>query len=290
MSNRAEVVVVHRVMESEQADGLLRALSPVVEPVRSGRPLLLMDGDTGDVVARVDVAPESLARGCVQAFRTIKRGKVARASGIESASNTYGFAAPNAMMRRNIPAPSAWALTDPVGHAKLEDFARWAWRHFVEVMPDPIVQRMVEVRDSLHPAWRIADSPWTSGIANDTASLHYHRDRNNVRDTFSVMLGARSGVRGGHLHIPEYGVALPVNDRDVSWFRGVELVHGVTPMSRVRSDSFRYTYVWYPVRGFVGKGSPDEELRKAQVRRTKVEDTLIEDQRRRGLLAPGATP
>lgn len=273
-----------RLLDDEQASGYLTRTAPAMEALPVTAPYDVVDADTGKLVCRVVSAPRNLTVGCVTAFRRVARGKVQRAAGITSASNTFGYAGPNPMMRRNVPTLSAWGQVDPEGHAALDRFAAWAWGNLQDTFPAEVVARMEEVRESLHPDWRCAGTPWTSGIANDNASLHYHRDRNNIRDSWSVMLAARAGVTGGYLHLPEYGAAFPVDDKDVLYFRGVELVHGVTPMQFDHPQGFRYTFVWYPVRNFLKRPGAQEALRAAQDRRTVVEETLLERQRKSGML------
>lgn len=280
-----DVYTARRVMTDTQRDQLVATKVGVHTPTPLGPPpYYLLDEDTGATLAYVTTAPADLARACVSAFRAIPRTCVVRAAGVRTRSNTFGYSAPKPMFQINAATTSGWAMTDPTGHTTLETFAHWAWAEFQTNGPAPAVDHMRGVRDHIHTDWRMGDTPWTSGIANDTVPLYYHYDRNNVPDAWSVMLGARAGVRGGHLHIADYDVTLPINDRDVVFFPGVNYMHGVTPLRESMRDGFRYTFVWYPVKAFYDLGSAEEARTAARVRRTELEDDLLIRQRASGLI------
>lgn len=251
-------------------------------------PYLVVDAATGGPVAYCAQAPDDLTRDVVNAFRAVKRSTVLRAAGIRSASNTFGYGAPNALIQRTTPTATAWAIEDPDGHRSLERFAAWAWGHLREHGPGTVVDTLAAARDRVHPDWRLGDSPWTSGIGNDNVNLRYHTDRNNVPHAWSVMLAARAGMAGGNLHIADYDLTVPVRDRSAFYFPGVDLMHGVTPMTPRIRGAFRYTFVWYPVRRFVDLPGAAEAITTAQQRRTVLEGDQVARQRAAGHIKDGA--
>ena len=245
----------------------------------------LRDADTGKLVFVAFPAPHELEKGCVQAFRRITRGTVVRTGGIRTSSNTFGYAAPAPVFRRNTPTASSWAIQDPEGHELLDKFAQWAWPQVLTRVDDHVATHLERTRNDVHPDWRIADTGWTGGIANDTVPLYYHRDRNNFAGSWSVMLAARAGIRGGDLTIADYGITVPIRSGWAYAFPGVDLMHGVTPIRHALKDGFRYTFVWYPVRAFGGLPGADEARHDAAVRRTTSEADQLARQRSTGLLA-----
>jgi hypothetical protein len=86
------------------------------------------------------------------------------------------------------------------------------------------------------------------------------------------MLGYKHGVQGGHLVVPQYGLALEIEDGTISCFDGQIALHGVTPFTRTARDSYRYTIVYYAKQG-MWKCLPTDaqEARKGQLARTAKE-------------------
>jgi hypothetical protein len=126
------------------------------------------------------------------------------------------------------------------------------------------------------PEWRLAPgSLWTSGVINYVSQLPYHRDGNNF-DAWSVMPVLRYGVRGGYLHIPEYGIVAPCRNGQVVAFYGKRVVHGVTPMRRLRPDGYRISCVYYALRGLRNCAEYAVEVGRARRRRTERERSLAE--------------
>lgn len=278
-------VLVHRAVTRTEAATLRATKTPYHPPqdVPEG-PWQARDADTGELVLRVLTAPDQQVAGMTDAFRRIERSTVMRAAGIRSRSNTFGYAAPSGVLRRNTPATSAWAIRDPEGHYELELFAEWAWPQLLAGLDGAQVDLMDDTRQNVHPDWRIGDSGWTSGIANDTVPLYYHTDANNVRHAWSAMLASRAGVKGGDLHVADYGITVPIRHGDVICFPGVDLMHGVTPMRPTLTGGYRYTFVFYPVRRFTGLPGSTEARAAAARRRTELEHTLIARQHQTGHL------
>jgi hypothetical protein len=119
--------------------------------------------------------------------------------------------------------------------------------------------------------WRISErSLWTSGVVNKTSTLPYHYDGNNF-DMWSAMPVIRRGIRGGYLSIPEYDAVIECRDGWVLFFPGYRLLHGVTPISHVTKDAYRYTVVYYCLRGMKDCFSYAVEQKEARKRRTERE-------------------
>jgi len=116
--------------------------------------------------------------------------------------------------------------------------------------------------------WKWSGTGWTSGVLNLTQLLPYHRDAGNLTHSWSAMIGARSSVDGGHLHLPEYGVTLAVTHRSLIAFPGGDVTHGVTPMT-VSRRGWRVTAVFYGLRGCIPCAATEQdEIARAASRAT----------------------
>jgi len=277
---------LRRVLTEDKATEL-KALkvpaSAAADWLPTSEPYRVVDEDSGAPLLAAWPVPRELSGPCVAAFRAIGRATVVRSGGIRTSSNTFGYSSARPVFQRSTPSLSAWLRDDPEGHASLETFAAWAWPVLLQRLPE-VAQRQELVRSAVHTDWRMGGTGWTSGIANDTVPLYYHRDRNNFPDSWSVMLAARAGTRGGDLHLADYDLTVPIRDGWAYAFPGVNVMHGVTPIRSALRGSFRYTFVWYPVKAFGTVGSAAEARTAAANRRTELEAGLIERQREHGML------
>jgi uncharacterized protein YodC (DUF2158 family) len=82
---------------------------------------------------------------------------------------------------------------------------------------------------------------------------------------------------GGYLHVPEYGIVFRVDDGDVTWFCGRDLVHGVTPMTTRKKGGYRYTVVYYALAGMKDCRTYAEETAAGAQRRTEREQKMARE-------------
>lgn len=94
----------------------------------------------------------------------------------------------------------------------------------------------------------------------------------------------RRHVAGGHLRIPEYDATIGCRDGWAVFFAGYDLVHGVTPMQLTRPDGYRFSIVYYALKGMKDCFTAAVETRYARKRRTEREQSMA------GRLAAGDTP
>jgi hypothetical protein len=141
----------------------------------------------------------------------------------------------------------------------------------------------------VNPAWLMPGGLWTSGVLNETSQLPYHRDRNNFVGSWSAMPTIRRNARGGYLHFPELEVdgapaVAACADGDVLLFNGQRWMHGVTPIEKTAKDGYRFSSVYYAVHRMRHCLDPEANLLRAQEARTRNEDTLLDRQRKTGLI------
>jgi hypothetical protein len=98
----------------------------------------------------------------------------------------------------------------------------------------------------VHESYRIAGTPFTSGVINKDTALGYHRDIANTKDGISCMLILKEGLAGGELILPEVKIGFACQDGYILLFDGQKYIHGVTAFASAQgSRGYRYTTVYY---------------------------------------------
>jgi hypothetical protein len=217
-------------------------------------------------------------------------GGVQRNTNYRSRSRTFGYAPPRIVTRRESCSLTALGRDQPDVEAVLDAYADQFSAMLKDIDPE-IIPRDQATLGEILPDWRLGEAGlWTSGVVNDTAALPYHRDGFNFA-TWSAMPVLRRGVRGGYLHLPEFGVALACADSTVTLFPGKRWVHGVTPLTRVRKgDGYRISIVYYALRGMKDCRTAAEETRKAQLKRTEREAAMAQRIAAGDTTIPGKSP
>jgi len=279
----AGVLPAQRLLSPDEASVLLGTPVPLADesrllpPARVGEPLVVTDAETGApvlIVTKMSRDTTSMLRGAV---RRASMGTVARMSSkMPGDGRTFGYAPRNPIKQKEACGATTLERDHPEVAGVLAKLAGLLGREFGELLPSRAAADRQVVGQVL-PDWLLdEDGLWTSGVINRTATLPYHRDGANFH-TWSAMPSVRMGVDGGRLHIPEYGVTCRVDDADVTWFAGRDLVHGVTPMRLRRSDGYRYTVVYYALAGMVDCRTWAEETAGAAALRTVRERKMAAD-------------
>ena len=161
---------------------------------------------------------------------------------------------------------STFSRDFPDSQLLVNKYARMLNEEYRNVLPDYHKSHVEKTSEggkyAILPDWKIAGTPFTSGIINKDTSLGCHLDSKNVKDGLSAMIVLSSGVRGGNLILPEYDLEFKLKDNSILIFNGGKIMHGVTPMQFEHEDSHRYSLVFYTSGGFCRCGTPKEELEK----------------------------
>ena len=294
---------VRRVMTAKEAGAMVGTavgtdLVPTFASPPVGSHVRVVDKETGEPVAFVTRLPRDRAAELRAALRASDRllGDQARhAKGMLGKAVTFGYLPRKPMAKREACTASSFIRDAPKIEDALERLALDLSEQFDALFPARAAADARTIDDSVLADWRLAEkSLWTSGVINKTSTLPYHRDGNNF-ETWSAMPSIRYGMAGGHLHLPEYDLTFPIGDGDVTWFYGRGLVHGVTPMRPrpgKRDDAYRYSCVFYAVRGLKDCRTYAEETRLQAIRRTERERATAAALRERLALNPegGAQP
>jgi len=292
-------VPVERCLSEEEASTLWRDTdvpemmpSPIASNAVTSMPVVLtLDGEPILLLASMHREARAELRRILVRFPIV--GGTYRGKGIRTRSQVFGNLAANKVLQRGSCRPCAAAETHPEIHARLCNMGILFASMLREALPDQYQANLQAISEVL-PEWVLPGGLWTSGVVNLSASLPYHRDRNNF-DAWSVMPVIRRGTRGGYLHFPELSqggapLVLPCDDGDVIFFNGQRFMHGVTPIKTLMTDGYRYSAVYYPVRKMRSCLPAEAELARARRTRTESEATLVERQIAAGVLRPDGSP
>jgi hypothetical protein len=263
------VIEVSRLITSKDATALVGEAVPESESTVNDQGIFV-DADTGEIVlvyVPLKGGPEALRT----AVLNIPIGSVKRASGIDQQSRSLGMAPRKVMQGRDACRPASLAYERPSEHAFLARLALDLGETLREIAPDKY-QEGVDALAEVDKDWRITEGAlWTSGVINRSATLPYHRDGFNF-DSWSAMPVVRRGMKGGYLHVPEYGLTVGCRDGWVVFFNGYRIVHGVTPMEKATEDGYRFSVVYYALRGMKDCFTYAVETAKGAKRRTQREE------------------
>lgn len=263
---------LRRVVDAETAKGLIGDDVGNVEPTVDDE-ALIVDDETGEPVLlfiRLPLAERELA-AYRQAVRAVPMSDNRRAqTGVRNLARTFGMVKRSIVVKRESCRASTLSRDAPEAHATLLYVATKLAVQLEGVLPE-VVRADREAVSEVLPEWRMyPGSTWTSGIVNQSSALPYHRDRANY-PTWSAMSWLRRGVRGGHLHCPEYDLCLGCRDGFAVYFNGAGLVHGVTPIEKTTPDAYRYSVVHYSIRGMRDCASEAVEQARSKRKRTERE-------------------
>ena len=234
---------------------------------------IYVDADTNEPFLVYTKLPEETVPILRQAVRSIKyssSGVTRQSTGTENHSRTFGMAPRKPFQTREACRPTSMTYEQPQEHDVLVQTADVLSDMMQQIAPEVYNKDVFETA-GVADEWRISErSLWTSGVVNKTSTLPYHYDGNNF-DMWSAMPVIRRGTRGGYLSIPEYDATVECRDGWVLFFPGYRLLHGVTPIAHVTKDAYRYTVVYYCLRGMKDCFTYAVEQKEARKRRTERE-------------------
>lgn len=261
-----------RVMTPDQATALVG--SAVVErEANVMREMVAHDSDTGEPVFAYLPVDRMVVRDLRQHVVGYRCVAVQRNANYVTRSTTFGYSPRAAINLRDGCRASQFMRDESDREAALERAAA-EMRNMMLTIDSSIVNRDSETLNVIQRDWFIGDTDlWTSGVINQSSTLPYHRDRFNF-PTWSAMPVLRRGMAGGFLHIPEYDATIECRDGWAVFFPGHDLVHGVTPMWPRVDDAYRYSIVYYALKGMKDCHTAAVETAYARVRRTEREISM----------------
>jgi len=212
----------------------------------------------------------------IKALQTIDYKLEIRTGGMMAQSRTVGFLPRNTLRRDYCTATSCY-VEHPDEHDIIVSYAAKVAHYYQEFAP-LLYQQHMEMTEKVLENWKIDESVFTSGIVNKNNPLPYHFDAGNFRDVWSNMIVLKRNVLGGYLAVPEYGLGFELRNNSLLMFDGQNILHGVTPITQLEQDSFRYSIVYYSMQQMWKCLPPRDEIERIQRFRLEREEERMQRQ------------
>jgi hypothetical protein len=281
-----QTLVKPRALTPEQATEQVGSPVTALTPNLTGASVIVDAASDAIVLAYLPLPDVSDLRRAVVGMKiSVHDGQ--RDSGIRTQSRTFGYSPRRPVYQREGCSLSTLAGESEATHRVVMAYASQLSAVLAETAPG-VVQRGREVMEEVGADWKLGESEmWTSGVINSSAQLPYHRDAMNF-PVWSAMPVLRRHMDGGHLSVPEYDLVIACRDGWGVFFPGYQLVHGVTPMKPTRPDGYRYSLVYYALRGMQSCFEWAVEQQYARTRRSERE-LVIAQKLRDGVPPPALT-
>jgi hypothetical protein len=270
---RYETLRRPRTLTPDEATALIGAPVEPAEPNLTGA-TIVVDPDTEEPVVAYLPCPDvaELRRAVIRIETSSTSAGQIRADGMRVASRTFGYAPRRPVYRQDGCRVTALAEDAPDTQRVVMAYATRLRAVLDEVAPGVVASARKEM-EGIDGDWKMGESEWTSGVINRSARLPYHRDAMNF-PVWSAMPVVRRHMAGGYLAVPEYDLVIPCRDGWGVFFAGYKLVHGVTPMQPTRPDGYRFSLVYYALRGMQDCFTYAVEREYARTRRTQREQGI----------------
>ena len=231
-------------------------------------PCILMEGETVLCIYNiVDIDTAEL----VKDLKSLKYHEGYRTRGLKSLSRIFGFR-PRSPIRGEYCSSTSLATENPEVHARVCNLALDIEKYYEKYSPKVYAEHKAETDSKIKDIYKIqGKSLFTSGIINKNNPLKYHFDSGNFNGVYSMMIVFKSGIQGGYLSLPEYGIGLELPNNAVLMFDGQSILHGVTPITKTTPESHRFSIVYYSLKQMWKCLALDEELARIRNKKRKRE-------------------
>lgn len=197
-----------------------------------------------------------------------------RSGGLKTTSRIFGFKPRNQI--RNAPCSStSFAFDEPELHKVVAEGSKLASKFYFDNFPELASAHMNLAKEKVKSGYLIEDTMFTSGIVNKNNPLKYHFDSGNFSNVCSAMFGFKKNIAGGWLCLPELDVKLPISNNSLLLFDGQNLLHGVSPITRTKVDSYRYTVVYYSLKQMWNCEVITDEITRLRSIRSRIEKSKV---------------
>ena len=240
----------------------------------------LIDEDTGKVVA-LYCAPQAEDDAFADIFDAcmgVKYATTYRTNGLKTTSRIFGYNPRNAI-RKDFCSAASLANDQPEQHRRILMGGALAAKYYALHNPELYDEHLQTTREKIIDDFRLPEVPFTSGIINDNNPLCYHFDSGNFKNVWSAMIVLKHKIAGGYLSMPEYDVLCEVRGNSIFYFDGQSILHGVTPIKKLATDSRRFSIVYYSLQAMWNCQPLREEIARARMRREQVEQRRLRGER-----------
>ena len=182
------------------------------------------------------------------ACNQLKFVKSTRSRGLETMSNIFGYAPRNE--RRKLPCRATKMTTEYPNHFHLlENAAKFLCELYKKHNPEQYEKHKSLTLENNRKEYSLSDGAFTSGNINLNTAVRYHYDFGNYENVWSAMITLKKDIQGGFLSVPEFDLGIELSHKSALFFDGQSIMHGVTPITKLKKQSKRYTIVYYSLKG-----------------------------------------
>lgn len=193
--------------------------------------------------------------------------KSQRTQGVVTNSSIFG-SLPRVAIREDYCRYSGDTKKDPKMFALLSRAAQELWGVYKEDYPD-MSTFFQEQANKIHPDWMKTGTPFSTININKNFAIKYHVDAGNVANVFSNVLISKKMAEGGYFVMPTYRVALAQDDGWLAIVDGVNVVHGVTPITFFSDSSYRNSFVFYTLDNLKHCQCKPDEISRMKIKATE---------------------
>jgi hypothetical protein len=236
----------------------------------------LVDEETGKVVALYckPTDAEQAFNDIFDACLSVKYVSDFRTNGLKTTSRIFGYNPRNAL-RKDFCSAASLAHDAPELHQRVLRGGAMAAKYYAYHNQELYDEHLQTTKEKIVTDYQLPEVPFTSGIINDNNPLCYHFDSGNFSNVWSAMIVLKHKISGGYLSMPEYDVLVEVANHSIFYFDGQAILHGVTPITKLASDSRRFSLVYYSLKAMWNCQPLRDEIARARMRREEVEQKRL---------------
>lgn len=237
-----------------------------------GRSAIIIDQES-ERVCMIYLELEEPCDELVEGLQQIEYRQQERSSGMKTTSRIFGYR-PRITYRDDFCTDASLARENARVHSLVTSYAKKVATYYQQYNPE-LYEKHHQLVEKVLPEWKL-ESVFTSGIINKNNPLAYHFDAGNFKGVWSNMLAFRKDVVGGYLSVPEYNLGFAIKHNSLLMFDGQHILHGVTPLTKLSPDAFRFTIVYYSLQSMWQCLPPKEEISRIRKLRTEREERRLE--------------
>ena len=193
--------------------------------------------------------------------------KSSRTGGVVTNSTVFG-SLPRVALREDYCRFSGDTKKDPKMFALLTKAAKELWGVYEKDFPE-MSKFFAEESSRIHPDWMKTGTPFSTININKNFAIKYHVDAGNVASVYSNVLISKRLAEGGYFVMPEYRLALAQEDGWMAIVDGVNVMHGVTPITFLGNKSWRNSFVFYTLGNLKHCNCKPDELSRMKTKATE---------------------
>jgi hypothetical protein len=225
--------------------------------------------ESGELVLGYYKAPKEIYLLAKEICKNTKPTKSTRTShGVPQLSTVYG-PLPRIAIREDYCRFSNKSKEERVNYTKAIKLNEMLAAFYESKHPNLYGKALEKVKNEINEDYFTAKTPWTNVNINLNQVIKYHCDKGNNPEDLSNVLIVKEGVDGGFLDCPELGLTLHQGDGWLCFFRGQEVLHGVTPCTFKNKTAFRCSIVNYTLKNLKHCYPYDQELKRLKEVKSK---------------------